>query len=98
VPITDPLYGFTNAIVQGAPDNAGLYALWQDGELIYVGRAVSIRERLVEHLRRRVCPCTEQATHYSWELSLRPATREVEFLEVYKTRHGRLPLCNEEAA
>lgn len=98
MPISDPLYRFTDAIVQGAPSNAGLYALWQDGDLIYVGRAASIRERLFEHLRRRVCPCTEQATHYSWELSLRPATLEVELLEIYRKRHGRLPRCNEEAA
>src|SRR5260221_13881563 len=97
MPISDPLFRFTNAIVHGAPTNAGLYALWQDGHLIYVGRAVSIRERLVEHLQRRLCPCTEHATHYSWELSLRPATREVEMLEHFKKQHGRLPRCNEEA-
>ena len=65
VPISEPLFRFSAAIVDGAPSIAGLYALWQDGDLIYVGRAVSIRERLLEHLRRRVCPCTEQATHYS---------------------------------
>jgi hypothetical protein len=98
VPISDPLYRFTNVIVQGAPNNAGLYALWQDGDLIYVGRAVSIRERLLEHLQGRGCPCAEQATHYSWELALRPATREVELLETFKQRHGRLPRCNEDAA
>jgi len=53
---------------------------------------------LIDHLQRRVCPCADQATHYSWELSLRPATREVELLEQFKKRHGRLPRCNEEAA
>lgn len=98
MPISDPHYRFTDAIVQGAPNITGLYALWQDGDLIYVGRAASIRERLVEHLQRRVCPCTEQATHYSWELSLQPVTREVELLEQFKKRHGRLPRCNEDAA
>ncbi len=98
MPISEPLFRFTAAIVQGAPSNAGLYALWQDGDLIYVGRAASIRERLAEHLQGRVCPCAGQATHYSWELSLRPATREVELLEHFKKRHGRLPRCNEDAA
>lgn len=98
MPISEPLFRFSAAIVDGAPNIPGLYALWQDGDLIYVGRAVSIRERLVEHLRQRVCPCTEHATHYSWELSLRPESREVELLEMYKRRHGRLPRCNQEAA
>ena len=98
MPISDPLYRFAHAIVQGAPANAGVYALWQDGEMIYLGRATSIRERLLEHLERTPLPCTSGATHYSWELSLRPATREVELLELYKKRHGRLPRCNDEAA
>lgn len=97
MPISE-LHRFTSALVQGAPENAGLYALWQDGELIYLGRAASIRERLLEHLRQPLSPCTRDATHYSWELSLRPPAREAELLEEFKKRHGRLPRCNEEAA
>jgi excinuclease UvrABC nuclease subunit len=101
VPITNPLYRFTEVIIAGAPDNAGIYALWQDDELIYVGRAMAagtIRERLAEHFHRRLCPCTEKATHYSWELSLRPAAREAELLQEYEAKHGKLPRCNAEAA
>ena len=88
-------------MVDGAPNETGLYALWEDGEVVYLGRATggaSIRSRLKEHLERRLCPCTENATHYSWELSLRPATREVEVLEEHLAQFGRMPRCNEEAA
>jgi hypothetical protein len=101
MPLKKPKYKLTRAMVKGAPDEQGLYALWEDDELIYIGRASAsgtIRERLSEHLDRRLCPCAEKATHYSWELSLRPAAREVEILEEFLAQFGRVPRCNEDAA
>jgi hypothetical protein len=101
MPVKKPKYKLTRAMVDAAPSQQGLYALWEDDELIYVGRALAsgtIRECLSEHLDRRLGPCTEKATHYSWELSLRPATREVEILEEFLARFGRMPRCNEDAA
>jgi hypothetical protein len=101
MPVKKPKYKLTRAMVDAAPGEQGLYALWEDEELIYVGRTsvnTTIRERLREHLARRLCPCTEKATHYSWELSLRPATREVETLEKILAEFGRMPRCNEDAA
>jgi hypothetical protein len=98
VPIEKPKYKLTRAMVEAAPDQNGLYALWEDDELIYVGCAsisATIRERLIEHLGRRLCPCAEKATHYSWELSLRPAMREVQILEEFLAQFGRMPRCNE---
>lgn len=97
MPIRKPKYQLTRAMVEAAPGEQGLYALWEDEELVYLGRG-SIRERLTEHLGRRLCPCAQKATHYSWELSLRPATREVEILEEFLAQFGRLPRCNEDAA
>ena len=83
-------------MVDGAPEEAGVYALWESDELIYVGRASgtsTIRARLLEHLEYPV-PCTRRASHYSWELSLRPALRENEILSEHQARHGRVPKCN----
>jgi hypothetical protein len=101
MPIRSPRYKLTRAMVDGAPAEPGVYALWEDEELIYLGRAsaaATIRARLQEHLVRRICPCAENATHYSWELALRPATRELELLQELLARYGRLPRCNEDAA
>jgi hypothetical protein len=101
MPIRSPKYRLTRAMVNGAPAEPGIYALWEDDELIYLGRAsatATIRERLGEHLTRSVCPCAENATHYSWELALRPATRELEILQELLMRDGRLPRCNQDAA
>ena len=100
MPIEEPKYKFTRAIVAGAPEGGGIYALWEEDELIYVGRAngIGIRTALLRHLDRGYCPCTVRASHYSWELSLRPAMRELEVLEHFQARYQRLPRCNEEAA
>ena len=92
MPIHEPLYRFTAAIVDGAPENAGVYALWQEAEMIYLGRAASIRAALLDPP-----DCTRGASHYSWELSLQPAAREAELLEAFRKRHGRLPRCNKAA-
>lgn len=95
--ISGPLYRLSDAVVQVAPGNPGVYALWQEGEMIYVGRAASIKARLVEHLRQDLSPCMRGATHFSWELARRPATRELQLLEEFRNRYGRLPRCNEAA-
>jgi hypothetical protein len=97
VPIAAPLYRFSAVIIQGAPDNPGVYALWQDGEMIYLGRAASIRQSLTAHLERPD-PCVRPSTHYSWELALSPEAREAEILAHFRQRHGRLPRCNRQAA
>jgi hypothetical protein len=100
MPIRNPQYRLTRAMVDGAPHEAGIFALWEGEELIYVGRAspgATIRQRLEEHLERK-CACTQRATHYTWELSLRPATREVEILQEFMGKFGRMPKCNADAA
>ena len=94
--ITNPKYRLTRVMVDGAPQEAGVFALWEGDELIYVGRASgasTIRARLLEHLQNAV-QCMVRASHYSWELSLRPAVRENEILEEHVTRYGRVPRCN----
>jgi hypothetical protein len=92
-------YRFTQTMIEGAPADPGVYALWQDDELIYYGRAsgasVSIQRALLEHLTGRAGPCTQGATHYGWEISLDPATREAELLAQYKATFKRLPRCNQ---
>jgi hypothetical protein len=100
LPIRNPKYRLTRALVEGAPEEAGVFALWEGDELIYLGRAspgATIRQRLEEHLEQRVA-CTTRASHYSWELSLRPAQRELEILREFNRQLGRLPKCNADAA
>ena len=82
-------YRFVRIALQGAPGEPGVYALWDNDELIYYGRAASLRKQLLEHLERGT-----QATHYSWELSADPARREAELLREFERMFGRLPRDN----
>ncbi len=92
-------YRFTRSMVEGAPADPGVYALWEDEELIYYGRAssstITIQFALLEHLSGRAGPCTGRATHYGWEITVDPVAREAELLAEYKATFKRLPRCNE---
>jgi len=98
VPIAAPHYRLISILAAGAPEQPGVYALWHDDEMIYLGRAASIRQRLADHLQRSDSPCLLDATHYTWELALHPEAREAELLEQFRRRYGRLPRCNGKAA
>jgi excinuclease UvrABC nuclease subunit len=98
MPIPKELFPFTSRLIAGSPEEPGVYVLWEDGQVIYIGhaqgRGVTIRSRLVDHFSGQVAPCTRRASQYSWEISLKPAAREAELLEEYRQQHARLPRCN----
>jgi hypothetical protein len=84
-------------MVSGAPEDPGVYALWENDELIYYGHArsanVTIRSCLREHLAGGNA-CTRNATHYGWEISANPAQREAELLREHQRANKKLPRCN----
>ena len=81
-------YKLTRIVLQGAPEEPGIYTLWDGDEVVYYGRATTIRSRLLEHLEKT------RATHYSWEVCADPATREAELLREHERAHGRRPREN----
>jgi len=81
-------YRLTRIVVLGAPEDAGVYALWNGDEVVYYGRAGSIRARLLEHVDK------PSATHYSWEVAADPAAREAELLAEHQRVYGRRPRDN----
>ena len=96
MPIIGQLLEFTDYNISLAPDQMGVYALYQDGELIYYGMATtSIRDRLRSHKRGTEGPCTMAATHFNTEVTSRPKERERELLEEFQRQYGRMPRCNE---
>ena len=94
----DKTFPFTASLVAGAPEHAGVFLLWRDGDVIYIGHALggaaNIRSMLVRHLAGEIGPCTRRATHYSWQISADPAALELELLHEYHARNQRLPDCN----
>lgn len=101
MPIASPRYAFNAIMIAGAPPDPGVFALWENDELICYGRALgegtTIQSRLREHLEG-AAGCTARATHYGWEIALNPRAREAELLREYEGSHGRLPRCNAAAA
>jgi hypothetical protein len=81
-------YRFSRIVIAGAPDDVGVYALWDEDEIVYYGRG-PIRTRLAQHFERR-----ERATHYSWELCADPAAREAALLAEHERTFGRPPRYN----
>jgi hypothetical protein len=82
-------YRLTRIVVLGAPADPGVYSLWNGDEVVYYGRAGSIRARLLEHVARAA-----GATHYSWEVAADPAAREAELLADYERVYGKRPRDN----
>jgi len=98
MPILRELFPFTSRLIAGAPEEPGVFALWQDGQVIFIGhaqgRGVTIRSCLVDHFTGTLSPCTRRASHYSWEITRRGAAREAELLAEFRAAHARLPRCN----
>jgi hypothetical protein len=94
-------YRFTRVAIAGAPEEAGVYALWDGDEVIYYGRAdgrkqgggSTIRSRLLAHYYED----RKRPTHYSWEVCKYPAAREAELLREHERTFGRRPRGNEAA-
>ncbi len=96
-----PRYLFTRMAVEHAPEEAGIYGLFDGEELIYVGRASrehTIQQCLLRHQDGAHGECTMKATRYTWEISTSPALRETEVIEKYRQKHQREPRCQAKAA
>jgi excinuclease UvrABC nuclease subunit len=102
MPISGDKYAFTKDNVNKAPDDHGVYALYDGDVLIYYGRAagdgVTIGSRLRSHFKGDEGPCTQGATHYRREVTSRPVAREVELLNEFENAYRRLPRCNDRRA
>ena len=95
MPIASPRYPFTRGALAGAPADPGVYALFDNGELVYVGRAEppsGIQARLLEHFFALREP--SEVTHYSWEICRDPATRQTELIREHERRHVLPPRFN----
>lgn len=84
-------------MVAGAPADPGVYALWENEELIYYGHArggsATIQSCLKQHLAGGN-NCTLHATHYGWEIAANPPGREAELVHEFERAYKRLPRCN----
>jgi len=82
--------------VRETPDVQGVFTLWDGAECVYVGHTPwnrSLQRCLREHLA-----LTDQgairASHFMWETTSIPKSRDQELLALARERLGKLPLYN----
>lgn len=89
---------FSGAHLAAAPVASGVYFLYRNERLVYVGAAVhgaGIRQELENHLRGSYGAATRAATAFRYELTRNPVVAKHQYLQAHKERFGgRFPACN----
>ena len=89
---------FTPSLIDAAPDTLGVFALWQNGGVIYLGKAsagaATIRKALAEQFQARRWSSTAQL-RCSWEVVEDPDRRHSELLREFEEAHRCAPLWND---
>ena len=94
-------FAFTEALISAAPDTTGVYALWQNGGVIYLGKAsagaATIRKALGEQFEGRKWSdnAVLRLTRVSWEVAEDADKRHSELLREFESAHHCLPLWND---
>ena len=87
---------FTAERVREIPDVQGVFTLWDAKECVYVSHTPwnrSLQQCLREHLALNDTGAIH-VSHFAWETSSTPKSREGELLRQNAERQGRLPRYN----
>ena len=82
--------------VRGTPNTQGVYGLWDDDELVYLGateRSLPLQAALEEVLALQQRGAIH-ATHFTWEITITPRSWAGELLRLHFSQHGALPRYN----
>ena len=88
---------FSEHYVQSVPESPGIFCLWDNQHLVYVGRSAprsNLRTEL-HHALTVAMVADLSATHFSYEVTNAPKTRAAEELREHFERWGALPRYNE---
>ena len=89
---------FTPSLIEAAPDTTGVFALWQYGGVIYLGKAsagaATIRKALSEQFQGRRWNDLA-GTRCSWEIAEDADRRHSELLREFEHAHHCVPLWND---
>lgn len=89
---------FTPEEVAAAPAAPGVYFLYRNERVIYIGIAVQgsgIRQELERHLQALYGRGSQLATSFGYELTRDPVVVSGQYLQAHRAQHGgRLPSFN----
>jgi hypothetical protein len=89
---------FTESLIEASPDTVGVFALWQNGGVIYLGKAsagsATIRKALGEQFAARKWSGMD-AMRCSWEVADDPDQRYSQLLREFEAAHHCVPLWND---
>ena len=89
---------FTEPLIEAAPDTTGVFALWQNGGVIYLGKAsggaATIRKALSAQFAARKWSGIV-AMRCSWEVADDADRRHTELLREFEAAHHCAPLWND---
>ena len=99
MPLGEKLFAATKTNLESTSDSAGVYTLYQDGTIIYIGRADggshTIKNCLSDHKEGHKGPGTQLFTHYTREVTMNVAARYHDLLEHHVRKYGQPPRGNE---
>jgi hypothetical protein len=91
-------FALTEALISAAPNTGGVFALWQNGGVIYLGKASAggqtIRKALGEQFEGRKWN-VPVLTRCCWEVVEDADKRHRELLHEFEAAHRCLPLWND---
>jgi hypothetical protein len=89
---------FTASLIAAAPHTPGVYALWQNGAVVYYGNAfagaATIHSALDEHFSGQAWS-ELRATRCSWEVAEDPERRLSELIMEFEVAHQCMPRWND---
>ena len=97
MPLGEKLFAATKTNLESTSDSTGVYTLYQDGAIIYIGRADrghTIKSCLSDHKQGYEGTRTQRFTHYTREVTNSVAVRYDILLERHVSKYGHPPRCN----
>ncbi len=95
----EKLFSATHANLESLPEQSGVFTLYEEGQMIFIGRADgsghTLRSVMLDHKEGRIGPCTQRFDHYTREATTNVALRYRELLQRHARKYHRFPKCND---
>jgi hypothetical protein len=98
--VTSLKWKFDADSIRGTPRTQGVFGLWDDGQIVYIG--ATERSRYLPDALRELLALKRRgvirASHFTWEITITPRSWAGELLRLHFNKHGALPLYNRPAS